>query len=142
MTRGGPAKTVDGEVWRGRRHQARAFLKAAHTLEAVWEEGENGNPIVVMIVLAAIAYGDAITAKFAGAVNQKDHSGLVRAVQTALGPRGGGDDAKRQLSRLAEILGEKDVASYGARSGRIAHARKLLEQLTRFVTWADRLLEG
>jgi hypothetical protein len=142
MTRGGPAKTVDGDAWRGRRNQARAFRRAAENLNDIWEEGENGNPIVVMIVMAAIGYGDAITAKLMGTVNKKDHSRLVAAVSAALGPRGGGDDAKKQLSRLNDILSEKDAASYGARAGRLTHARTLLDKLQRFASWVEQLLES
>lgn len=95
------------------------------------EEGQNANPVVVMIVCAAIAYGDALTASLGGRVNQKDHSALPKLVRDALGQNA--DNA--QVKRLEKILEEKDSASYGARTGRIDHARALMEQLDRFGRW-------
>ena len=43
------------------------------------EPGANANPIMVQIVTAAIAYADALTARFGGRVNQRDHAALGEA---------------------------------------------------------------
>lgn len=137
MTRAGPARDAQSGEWRGRLDNARAFHKAARDLLELHEEGQNGNPIVVMIVHAAIAYGDALTASLDGRINQKDHAGLPKLVKAALGESG--DPA--QIKRLEKIIEEKDAASYGARAGRSEHARKLLEQLDRFGRWVTQQLE-
>lgn len=64
---------------------------------------------MVMIVHAAIAYGDALTASAGGKVNQKDHAALPRLIRDALGQRTDGT----QIARLQRILEEKNAASYG-----------------------------
>lgn len=133
MTRTGPARDAQAGEWRGRLLNARGFHKAARELMELHEEGENGNPIVVMIVHAAIAYGDALTASMGGKVNQKDHAALPRLIRDALGQQA----EAAQIARLQRILEEKDAASYGARTGRTEHARQLLEQLDRFGRWVE-----
>lgn len=138
MVRTGPKKTVDGDAWRGRLNNARAFKRAATELEAKWEEGANGQPIVVLIVLAAIGYGDALSARFGNTINQKDHRALPATIRNGMGARA---DAK-QLERLKAILDEKDAASYGARIGRMAEARARLVQLERFAQWVETTITG
>src|SRR5690242_256470 len=85
MVKIGSTKSVSGDEWRGRLSNAKAFRRAAETLLALWEEGENGNPVVVLIVLAAIGYGDALSARFGGKVNQKNHATLPAAIRAAMG---------------------------------------------------------
>jgi aspartokinase len=131
MTRTGPAREAQPGEWRGRLENAKAFHKAARELLVLHEEGQNGNPVIVMIVCAAIAYTDALTAAVDGRVNQKDHSALPRLLRDALGQKA---DAA-QIKRLERILEEKDAASYGARTSRGVHARELMEQLERFSRW-------
>lgn len=130
-------KPVGGDAWRGRLLNAKAFQDAAEHLSEWYEEGQNGNPIVVLIVLAAIGFGDAITAWHGGTVSQKDHAALPKAIRKALGNRAD----EEQLKRLRRILEEKDAASYGARIGRMEHARQLLEQLRRFGSWVEQTLD-
>ena len=136
MVRAGPTRTAGGDEWRGRLSNARAFRRAAENLLDLWEEGENGNPIVTLLVLAAIGYGDALSARFGGTVNQKDHAALPATIRAAMGNQA---DAT-QLTRLRRILDEKDVASYGARIGRMEAARELAAQLERFGSWAESTL--
>ena len=134
----GPTSETRGESWRGRRNSAEAFRTAAERLADLHEEGENANPILLLIIHAAIAYGDALTDKFGRVQNRKDHQALANLVDKTLGARA----EANQIQRLRRIIGLKDEASYGAKIGRIDSARKLLENLQSFGDWANDMLEG
>jgi hypothetical protein len=69
MTRISTRKSVDVDYWRGRLEAARAFRKAAEDAIALAEPGANANPAISQMVLAAIAYGDCLTAKRANVIN-------------------------------------------------------------------------
>ena len=133
MTRTGPSKRVDESFVDGRLDNARAFRAAAHAAAELAGPGENANPIVSHIVNAVIAYADALTARFRGRVNQKDHAAARKALRDALGNR----LPRSQEKRFARILEEKDEAQYGATRGRLSHARELLEDLDSFALWAE-----
>ena len=133
MTRTGPSRPAGGEFWSGRLDNARAFLKAAKEACVLAQPTDNANPIASHIVNAAIAYADALTSKYRGRVNHKDHDAAIKALRDALGNRV--PDAQQR--RLRRILAAKDAAQYGARIGRLAEARNLLEQLEQFATWAE-----
>lgn len=136
--RTGPTRATGGESWRARRANAEAFRLAAERLAALHEEGENANPVLVLIIHAAIGYGDALTDRFGRVQNRQDHQALPKLVAKTLGARG----ESGQIQRLRRILAEKDEASYGAKIGRIGHARKMLEQLQRFGDWASAVLDA
>lgn len=136
MTRRGPERAVDERFWSGRLDNARTFRRAAEALSELADEGENANPIVALIVLAAVGYGDALTARSRGTINRTDHQSLPRAVRDALGNR----VPEAELTRLRRILAEKDSAEYGARYGNLAPARALLVDLQRFAQWAEQVL--
>ena len=136
MTRRGPERQVDDRFWAGRLDNARTFRHAAEALSDLAEEGENANPIVALIVLSAVGYGDALTARVRGVVNRQDHQALPRAVRDALGNR----VPEAELTRLRRILAEKDAADYGARYGNLAPARALLADLQRFAQWVEQTL--
>jgi len=133
MTRIGSAKAADKNFAEGRLALARAYLKAARDEAALAEERGIGNPIISQIVHAAIGYADALTAKFAGRVNQQGHGGAVKMLRDALGNR----LPKPQENRLRRILAEKDAAQYGARLKSKADAERLLTQLLDFAKWAE-----
>jgi hypothetical protein len=133
MTRKGPSKTADKAFGDGRLQMAKAFLKAAQNETELADEGDVGNPIISQIVNAAIAYTDALTAKFAGRVNQQDHSATVKVLRAALGKR----FPDEQERRLARILSEKDAAQYSARVKRKSEAVRLLADLEKFAAWAE-----
>jgi hypothetical protein len=133
MTKTGPSKPVDATFAVGRLENARAFRTAAHTASDLADPGENANPMVSHIVTSAIAYVDALTGKFGGRVNQNDHAAASKALRDALGNR----LPEAQARRFKKILGEKDAAQYGARSGRLTHARQLLAELDAFAEWAE-----
>jgi hypothetical protein len=109
------------------------FRTAAHDASDLANPGDNANPVVSHIVTAAIAYADALTGKFGGRVNQKDHAAARKALRDALGNR----LPQSQARRFAKILDEKDAAQYGARSGRLTHARGLLGELDAFAEWVE-----
>jgi len=133
MTRKGPSKAADKGFGAGRLAMARAFLKAARNEAELTDDSDICNPIISLIVHAAIAYADALTAKFAGRVNQQDHSGATKSLRAALGNR----LPSEQERRLARILGEKDAAEYGPRIKRKSEAAKLLADLEKFAAWAE-----
>jgi hypothetical protein len=138
MTRTGPSKRADDTFARGRIENARSYLESADAAVVLAESGANANPIVSHIVSSAIAYTDALTARYGGRVNQKDHYAAVKALRDALGNK----LPKAQATRLVRLLKQKDEAQYGARHGRLAKARELLDDLKAFAEWAETVLHG
>lgn len=138
MTRTGPSKPADDAFARGRLENARAYLESADAAVALAESGANANPIVSHIVSSAIAYTDALTARYGGRVNQKDHDAAVKALRDALG----NTLPKAQETRLMRLLKQKDEAQYGARHGRLAKANELLADLKAFAEWAETAMHG
>ncbi|WP_201863240.1 hypothetical protein [Microvirga soli] len=133
MTRKGTGKPVGAAHANGRLANGRDYKEAAARLMSLINPGENTNPIISHIVTASIAYADALTAKFGGEVNQKDHGALLKHLRAALGNR----LPQKQLKNLQSILGVKDEVQYGVRIGRSEEAVKLLAQLEEFATWAE-----
>ena len=136
MTRKGTTRGVDLSFARGRLRIARAYLKAARTESAMAEKGDIGNPVMSQIVNAAIAFTDALTAKYIGRVNQRDHAAAVKALRDALGNR----LPAAQETRLRRILGEKDEVQYGTRLKTSVEAERLLTQLEEFADWVEKEL--
>ncbi|EWY38444.1 hypothetical protein N825_13220 [Skermanella stibiiresistens SB22] len=133
MTKKGPTKAVDPSFLEGRLRIARAYLKAARTEATMSEEGDIGNPAMSQVVNAAIAFTDALTAKYAGVANQQDHAAAIRALRDTLGNR----LPSAQETRLRRILGEKDEIQYGTRFKTIMDAGRMLAQLEEFALWAE-----
>jgi len=133
MTRTGPSRRTGEQFWKGRLDNARAYRKLARDCADLAEERSNANPIISHVGTAAIAYADALTAKHRGRVNQRDHNAVVKALRDALGNR----LPASQERRIRRILEHKDAAQYGASVGRLAEARKLLDDLERFASWAE-----
>jgi hypothetical protein len=133
MTRKGRTKSVDPSFAAGRLRLARAYLKAARTEAAMADPVDIGNPAMSQIVNAAIAFTDAVTAKYAGHANQQDHAAAVKALRDALGNR----LPAAQETRLRRILGGKDEVQYGTRAKTTADAERLLAQLEEFAAWAE-----
>jgi hypothetical protein len=84
MTRQGSRKKVPADFWESRRRAGRDFLKAAQDGLAIAESGDGGAPIMSNVILAAIAYGDALTAKRANVVNSEDHHAAPRLLRDVL----------------------------------------------------------
>ena len=133
MTRKGPARTVDAAFGASRLSIARAYLKAARNELLMADPNDIGNPAMSQIVNAAIAFSDALTATYAGRVNQKNHAATVETLRDALGKRL--PDA--QVTNLRRILDEKDAVQYGIVARRRSDAEALLARLEAFASWAE-----
>ncbi len=133
MTRIGAGKATDPAFTTGRLAVARSFLRMAEAGMTLAEEGLPQNPVISNTVLSAIAYSDALTAKFKGRVNQKDHRAVAKALRDALGNR----FPVAQETRLSRILSSKDDVQYGARTSTAGEALRMLELLREFAQWAE-----
>ncbi len=136
MTGKSPRKAVDALCWQGRLGAAKAFLLAAQQGMALAEPGQNANPIISQMVLAAIAYGDSLTAKRAQVINQQDHAAAPHLLRDVL--RNTLPEAEER--RYRRILGVKDEAQYGPRRASPEEAQRLLTELETFARWAEDLL--
>lgn len=132
MTGKGPRKAVDGGHAVARLLQAREFHESARSLVAM-AQSKSYNPAVTLMVTAAIAYGDAITAKARGVVNRQDHQGAPRLLREILGNR----LPERHEKFFRKLLGRKDEVNYGARSTTLEEAQRLLGELDDFAAWAE-----
>lgn len=88
------------------------------------------------VVLAAIAYGDALTIKSAGIQNTRDHSALPETLSAALGNR----FPFQMQKHLADLLAQKDDSAYGRRTTTKSAAERAVQKLNRFAEWAEREL--
>lgn len=133
VTRGTWRAVRDRGEWAGRRDAARAHLKAARNALTVADEGDDCRLVVQGAILAAIAYGDALTIKVAGIKNGEDHQRLPATLRHALGnqlPQG-------ELTRLTRLLKQKDDSAYGHRALPLADARAAIDKAEAFASWAE-----
>jgi hypothetical protein len=133
MTRAGPRKRVDAVYWQGRLRAAADFRAAAHEALLLAQPGQSGTPTASQVILAAIAYADALTAKSAQVINQQDHAAATRLLREVLGNRLTDSQERR-------LLGRKDEVQYGVRAVTLDEARQMLEELDGFARWAEDLL--
>jgi hypothetical protein len=136
MTGKNPRKKVDALYWQGRLRVAQAYLEAAQQAHLLAEVGQDCNPVISQIVLAAIAFGDSLTAKRAQVVNQQDHAQAPRLLRDVLGnllPDG-------HERRYRRILSFKDEVRYGTRQATRDEAGRLLADLEELARWAQELL--
>lgn len=124
--------------WHGRLEQGRAYLEAAQQAMSMAEPGQNSNPIVSQIVLAAIAFGDSLTAKRSGVINTQDHSAASKLLRDVLRE----SLPVSQENRYRRILATKDESQYGARSATLGFAQRLLNDIEEFARWTEDLLSG
>src|SRR6188768_1611679 len=101
VSRGTWRRVNDRSKSSGRRDAGRAYLKTARNACMVADEADDGRLIVQGAILAAIAYGDALTIKIAGIRNDDDHQRLPAAVRHALGNAA----PAAELTRLTRLLG-------------------------------------
>jgi TPR repeat protein len=133
MTRISPRKAVPPGHSEARLGVARDYHKAARSMLTIAEAGDSGSPILSLVVSAAVAYADALTARSLGAVNQQDHAAAVRALRDALG---NGLPAAEE-NRAKRLLSLKDEVQYGARRATLEDARRRMEDLDAFARWAE-----
>ena len=89
-----------------------------------------------LLILAAIAYADALTAKRANVVNAEDHNAAPRLLRDVL---------KQVLpetheKRFIDTLRNKSVILYGARTFSRTEAEKFLPNFEPFARWAEEQL--
>ena len=137
VARRGPSKTADSEDAQARLRAARDFHRDAQELHELRVAQDNANGTITLIINAAIAYADALTAHFGGFINQQDHRAVIKAIQSALGRRA----EPTQLERLRRIIDEKDAAAYGIRRFTHQRASDMLGQLDRFAQWVEQELQ-
>jgi hypothetical protein len=128
----GPRKTVDDDHWHGRLKQAREMLEDARSLVTLEDSGSY-NGAITLLITAAIAYADAVTAKTKGVVNKQDHATAPRLLREALGSK----FPDRQEKFFRRLLGRKDEVNYGARSTTLEEAQRLLAELDEFAGRAE-----
>lgn len=133
VTRGTWSPVRDRSEWAGRRDAGRAHLKAARNALAVADEGDDGRLIIQGAILAAIAYGDALTIKVASIRNATDHQRLPDTLREALGNR----VPRAELTRLSRLLARKDDPAYGHRALTLTEARTAVGNAEAFATWAE-----
>ncbi|MGX9991292.1 hypothetical protein ACS4RR_019320 [Rhizobium sp. Z1P35] len=136
MVRTGSTKKKDGTYVAGRLAVARGFLKDARNSNAVADPGDIGNPSISTVINCAIAYADAVTAKFKGEINQGDHQAVVKLLRGALG----NELPNRQEANLKTLLEQKDEVQYGSRAKTRDDALRALERLEEFAAWAEVVL--
>ncbi|KUM25841.1 hypothetical protein AU467_24325 [Mesorhizobium loti] len=136
MARVRSTKKKDAAYVTGRLVIARGFLKDARNSNLVADPGDIGNPSMSTVINCAIAYSDALTAKFRGEVNQDDHQAVVKLLRAALGKA---LPAKQEAS-LRALLEQKDEVQYGSRAKTRNDAEKALERLEEFAAWAEQQL--
>lgn len=115
----------------------RGLYRSACDLSELASEDEGyGNAIGILVVHAAIAYGDALCIAFGGFKSTAaDHLLAVKALKDALGSRARSD----RLKDLTRIIGEKDAIAYQGSYYATEDAQVLLERLKVFRTWAENL---
>lgn len=133
MTRTGGSKRADPTFANNRLVIARSFKLMAENSLAMAEIGNPMNPVMSNAILAAIAYADALTAKFGGKVNQKDHTAIIALLRDALGNR----LPKKQETAFYRILAVKDDVQYGPNLVSASDANRILELLNEFARWAE-----
>jgi len=112
--------------------QAPEFHDSARSLVTLAQR-KSYNPVVTLMVTAAIACSDAITAKARSVVKQQDHQHAPRLLREVLGNR----LSDKQEKFFRKLLGRKDEVNHGARSTSLEEAQRLLAELDDFAAWAE-----
>lgn len=135
MTNKGPRRSAGDGEWSGRLAQAREFHDSARSLVTL-AQSTSYNGAITLMITAAIAYADAVTARREGVVNKHDHQAAPRLLREVLG----NSLPDRQEKSFRRLLGRKDEVNYGARGSVLAEAERLLADLDEFAAWAEGIL--
>lgn len=134
MPRGAKTVTVDKSKAINYKAVADNFYKGAE----VAAEYEYWNAAGVLIVHAAIAYGDAITIKYGGVKSRgEDHQQLVNLLEEKVADS---DDKKKALLQLSKIIAHKNSVSYSGDIYDDKDIEKLKKHIDRFRSWVISLL--
>jgi hypothetical protein len=128
---------VPKDEWTAFLNNARTHLRDAENKLTLLEDNTNAKGIAADAVLAAIAFGDAITVQRLGVHNAQDHGQLPDLVERALGKQ----RDNGQITRLRRILARKGEAHYGGKYWMRDDATEYLEQVRRFANWAENMLQ-
>jgi hypothetical protein len=135
MTNQGSRKATTDGGWAGRLTQARESHESARNL-VMLAGNQSYNGAITLMVAAAIAYADAITAKRKGVVNKQDHPSAARLLRDALG----NTLPEKREKFFRRLLGRKDEVNYGARSTTLDEAERLMAELDEFAVWVEGVL--
>lgn len=114
----------------------RALLQTARDLDTMGEP-KYGNGLAIIAIHAAIAYTDALTVAFRELKSTDgEHLHAAEVLVHALGHHADAD----QVRRLRRILGAKSHASYSGSYYTLEGGRGILQELERFVEWAEERL--
>ena len=138
MTRTGSRKSVARWFGDSRLLIAEAYLKAATTVLESAADGDAGNPVLSLLVSAAIGFTDAVCAKYGGFVSDGEHTGAVKVLRDAIGNR----LPKAQETRLRNVLTVKELAQYGNKVIPMREAVASLAAISDFAAWARQELRS
>ena len=123
---------------RATKYQAvgRALLRTARDLDLMGE-AKYGNGLAIIAIHAAIAYTDALTVVYREIKSTDgEHLRAAEVLMHALGPL----VSAEQTNRLRGILDAKSHASYSGNYYTLQDGRNILQELERFVGWAEEQL--
>lgn len=136
MVKLGRTKREDGSRATKDAAVGRSLLHTARDLELMGE-AKYGNGLAIIAIHAAIAYTDALTVAYREIKSTDgEHTHAADVLVHALGPTA---DA-RQAQRLRTILNAKSHASYSGNFYTLEDGRELLQELERYVRWAEQKL--
>jgi hypothetical protein len=125
--------------WQDRLRDARGFWDVA---EAAHDPGHR-NQAVSNAVLAMIAANDAVCL-YVGAVQPAgaSHAEAARALRSACRGTPWEREAARQSRQLLGVLEKKSAAQYMGRPFGAAETKRTLQQVRRFLDWAEAIVAG
>ncbi|HET54430.1 MAG TPA: HEPN domain-containing protein [Ignavibacteria bacterium] len=129
MPRGAKTVTVEKSKASNYKTVADNFYKGAETAA----EHEYWNAAGVLIVHAAIAYGDAVTIKYGGVKSKgEDHQQLVNLIEEKVAYS---EERKKALLQLNKIIAHKNSVSYSGDIYGQKDIEKLKKHIDRFRSW-------
>jgi len=117
------------------------YKKVAHNFYKGAElagEYEYWNACGVLIVHAAIAFGDAMTIRYGGVKSKgEDHHNLVQLIGELIVPS---TEKKSALLQLSKIIDHKNAVSYSGDVYEEKDIKQMWKNFDRFRLWAEKLL--
>lgn len=101
-------------------------------------EYEYWNAAGVLVIHAAIAYGDTLTIKYGGVKSKgEDHQALVNLIDSVIAKSHGKTSA---LLHLNKLIDHKNSVSYSGNIYKKTDIDQLWKHLERFKSWAEELI--
>lgn len=130
-------KNVDHELWRARLDKAILFQRQAQNNYDLLDEAADATGVLSDVILAAIAFGDALTIKALGQTNKDNHTNLPALIRQSLGNRA----SASQITILTKLLTLKSEVQYGHKRIPVNRAKQSLENLEKFSIWVQQMLK-